>query len=110
MCLYVHKRYIIIMVNRIENIGLIIRNERLGKELTQEELGKRVGVGKAQIPKIERAYCKTVAKVLDLLGTSASVILQTAQSIDKKAIAYMLLLSVNLPKLIIFLFVKKIII
>lgn len=98
------------MVNRIENIGLIIRNERFGKGLTQEELGKRVGVGKAQIPKVERAYCKTVAQVLDLLGTSASVILQTAQSIDKKAIAYMLLLSVNLPKLIIFLFVKKIII
>ncbi|WP_373798805.1 helix-turn-helix domain-containing protein, partial [Bacteroides heparinolyticus] len=40
------------MANRIENIGLMIRNERLGKGLTQEELGKRVGVGKAQISKI----------------------------------------------------------
>lgn len=31
---------------------------------------------------------KTVTKVLDVLGTSAFVILQTAQSIDKKMIAY----------------------
>ncbi|WP_373782882.1 DUF3791 domain-containing protein [Bacteroides heparinolyticus] len=79
------------MANRIENIGLMIRNERLGKGLTQEELGKRVGVGKAQISKIESGKgltVKTVTKVLDVLGTSASVILETAQSIDKKVIAY----------------------
>ena len=37
------------MTNRLENIGLMIRNERLRKGLTQEELGERVGVGKAQI-------------------------------------------------------------
>lgn len=42
------------MTNRLENIGLMIRNERLRKGLTQEELGERVGVGKAQISKIER--------------------------------------------------------
>lgn len=48
------------MTNRLENIGLMIRNERLRKGLTQEELGERVGVGKAQISKIERkrAYDK----------------------------------------------------
>jgi len=37
------------MTDSIENIGLMIRNERLRKGLTQEELGKRIGVGKAQI-------------------------------------------------------------
>lgn len=37
------------MTDSIENIGLMIRNERLRKELTQEELGKRIGVGKGQI-------------------------------------------------------------
>ena len=41
------------MTNRLENIGPMIRNERLRKGLTQEELGERVGVGKAQISKIE---------------------------------------------------------
>lgn len=79
------------MANRIENIGLMIRNERLAQGLTQEELGKRVGVGKAQISKIESGKgltVRTVTKVLDALGTSASVILQTTQSIDKKVIAY----------------------
>ena len=40
------------MTDSIENIGLMIRNERLRKGLTQEELGKRIGVGKAQISKL----------------------------------------------------------
>lgn len=41
------------MTDGIENIGLMIRNERIRKGLTQEELGERIGVGKAQISKIE---------------------------------------------------------
>lgn len=79
------------MTNSIENIGLMIRNERLRKGLTQEELGERVGVGKAQIFKIESGKgltIKTVTKVLDALGMSASVILQNTQTIDKNVIAY----------------------
>lgn len=79
------------MTNSIENIGLMIRNERLRKGLTQEELGERVGVGKAQISKIESGKgltIKTVTKVLDALGMSASVILQNTQTIDKNVIAY----------------------
>lgn len=79
------------MTNSIENIGLMVRNERLRKGLTQEELGERVGVGKAQISKIESGKgltIKTVTKVLDALGMSASVILQNTQTIDKNVIAY----------------------
>lgn len=78
------------MTNRLENIGLMIRNERLRKGLTQEELGERVGVGKAQISKIERGKgltIKTVTKVLDALGMSASVVLKGEQEIDKNVIA-----------------------
>lgn len=41
------------MTDSIENIGLMTRNERLRKGLAQDELCKRIGVGKAQIPKIE---------------------------------------------------------
>ena len=73
------------MTDSIENIGLMIRNERLRKGLTQEELGKRIGVGKAQISKIESGKgltIKTITKVLDALGMSASVILQNTQAID----------------------------
>ena len=79
------------MTNSIENIGLMIRNERLRKGLTQEELGERVGVGKAQISKTESGKgltIKTVTKVLDALGMSASVVLQNTQTIDKNVIAY----------------------
>ena len=48
------------MTNRLENIGPMIRNERLRKGLTQEELGERVGVGKAQISKIESGKGLTI--------------------------------------------------
>lgn len=79
------------MMDRIENIGLLIRNERLRKGFTQEELGDRVGVGKAQISKIESGKgltIKTVTKVLDALGMSASVSLQNNQVMDKNVIGY----------------------
>lgn len=79
------------MTNKLENIGSIIRNERLRKGFTQEELGERLGVGKAQISKIERGKgltIKTVTKVLDALGISASVVLKNEPEIDKNVIAY----------------------
>lgn len=74
------------MTNRLENIGSIIRNERIRKRLTQEELGERLGVGKAQISKIESGKgltIKTVTKVLDALGISASVVLKTSRKLIK---------------------------
>ncbi len=79
------------MTDRLENIGPIIRNERIRKGLTQEELGKRVGVGKAQISKIESGKgltIKTVTKVLNALGISASVVLRNETEFDKNVIAY----------------------
>lgn len=71
----------------------MIRDERLRKGLTQEELGERVGVGKAQISKIESGKgltIKTVTKVLDALGMSTSIVLQKTQTIDKSVIAYII--------------------
>ena len=41
------------MNTKIDNIGVLIRSERTRRGMTQEELGERVGVGKAQISKIE---------------------------------------------------------
>lgn len=81
------------MTDRLENISLMIRDERLRKGLTQEELGERVGVGKAQISKIESGKgltIKTVTKVLDALGMSTSIVLQKTQTIDKSVIAYII--------------------
>ena len=81
------------MAGKIENIGLMIRNEHLRKGLTQEDLGERIGVGKSQISKIESGKgltIKTVTKVFNALGISASVILQNIQTIDKNMVAYII--------------------
>lgn len=79
------------MTNRLENIGSIIRNECIRKGLTQEELGERLGVGKAQISKIEigkELTIKTITKELDALGMSASVVKKNEPEINKNVIAY----------------------
>lgn len=79
------------MTNKLENVGSIIRNERLRNGVTQEELGERIGVGKAQISKIENGKgltIKTVTRVLDALSMSASVVLRNEKEFDKNVIAY----------------------
>lgn len=79
------------MIAGIDNIGAMIRNERLRRDMTQEELGELVGVGKAQISKIESGKgltIKTVTKVLGALGLSASVSFKKEQKIDRKVIGY----------------------
>lgn len=80
-----------VMTTRIDNIGAMIRNERLRRGMTQEELGELVGVGKAQISKIESGKgltIRTVTKVLGALGLSASVNLKSKQRIDKRVVGY----------------------
>ena len=79
------------MTAGIDDIGAMIRNERLRRDMTQEELGKLVGVGKAQISKIESGKgltIKTVTKLLGALGLSASVCLKSERRIDKRIVGY----------------------
>jgi len=76
---------------QINNIGTLIRDERIRRGMTQEELGVKMGVGKAQISKIESGKgltIKTVTKVLDALDLSASVRLFGPKKIDKRIIGY----------------------
>ena len=76
---------------QINNIGALIRYERIRRGMTQEELGLKVGVGKAQISKIESGKgltIKTVTKVLDALDLSASVKLTGSKKIDKRLIGF----------------------
>jgi len=78
---------------QINKIGALIREERIRRGMTQEELGAKVGVGKAQISKIESGKgltIKTVTKVLDALDLSASVSLTGTKSIDKRVIGYVI--------------------
>ncbi|MFA5245933.1 MAG: helix-turn-helix transcriptional regulator [Pedobacter sp.] len=57
---------------RIDLLGQAIKQARQARNLTQEELGKLVGVQKAQISKIENsvknARFETILKVFDALG------------------------------------------
>jgi len=57
---------------RIDLLGQAIKQARLERNLTQEQLGKLVGVQKAQISKIENsvknARFETILKVFNALG------------------------------------------
>ena len=56
---------------QIEIIGSLIRQTRLERNLTQEELGRIVGVGKSQISKLEKnagnVSIQTIKKIFDAL-------------------------------------------
>ena len=61
---------------RIDLLGQAIRQARKEQQLTQEDLGKLVGVQKAQISKIENsvknARFETILKVFEALGAKIS--------------------------------------
>ena len=56
-------------------LGEAIRKARLEQNLTQEELGERIGVKKAQISKLGRGYSitiSTMSRVFKALGFSTA--------------------------------------
>ena len=58
-------------------IGEAIKEERLRQKLTQEQLGERVGVKKAQISRIEKGYSisiPTMSRVFKALGISTATL------------------------------------
>ncbi len=58
-------------------IGEAIKAERLKQNLTQEELGKKVGVQKAQISRMERGYSisiPTMSRVFKALGIATATL------------------------------------
>ena len=68
---------------RMDVLGKMIKKVRLERQLTQEELGKLIGVQKAQISKIENstnsATIDTIVKVMDALNAEISVIVKLTQ-------------------------------
>lgn len=57
-------------------IGETIKEARLKENLTQEQLGKKIGVQKAQISRLERGYSislPTIARVFGALGIPVSL-------------------------------------
>lgn len=65
---------------QMEVLGHLIKTARKEKGLTQEELGKRIGVQKAQISKLEKSVrnvtIDTLVKVFDALGTRLKIRLE----------------------------------
>lgn len=61
---------------RIDLLGQAIKQARLERHMTQEQLGELVGVQKAQISKIENsvknARFETILKVFDALGAKVN--------------------------------------
>lgn len=58
-------------------IGEAVKAARLKQNLTQEELGERVGVKKAQISRIERGYSITIptmSRVFKALGIGSATL------------------------------------
>ena len=69
-------------------LGEAIRKARLEQNLTQEELGERIGVKKAQISKLERGYSitiSTMSRVFKALGFSTAS-LELGGSVGKVAL------------------------
>ena len=59
------------------HIGEAIKKARLLQNLTQEQLGERVGVKKAQISRLERGYSVTIptmSRVFKALGISTATL------------------------------------
>ena len=73
---------------RIDLLGQAIRQARKEQKLTQEDLGKLVGVQKAQISKIENsvknARFETILKVFEALGAKISFEVE----LNNKKLAY----------------------
>lgn len=58
-------------------LGEAVKKARLEQNLTQEELGERIGVKKAQISKIERGYSITIptmSRVFRALGITTATL------------------------------------
>ena len=73
---------------RIDLLGQAIKQARKEQQLTQEDLGKLVGVQKAQISKIENgvknARFETILKVFEALGAKISFEVE----LNNKKLAY----------------------
>lgn len=58
-------------------IGEAVKKARLAQNLTQEELGKRIGVQRAQISRIEKGYSisiPTMSRVFQALGVATATL------------------------------------
>ena len=71
-----HERKVAEAVNAFR-LGEVVRGRRLDQNLTQEELGRRMGVNKSQIPKLERGddmSLRSMRRVFRALGVESATL------------------------------------
>lgn len=81
----------------MDNIGQLIKDARIAKGLTQEELGKLVGVQKSAIAKyengrvvnIKRSTLQGLAKALDLKGSDLIMVSNAKEAASLSAMVLM---------------------
>ena len=76
-------------LNREENIlGTHIRDARKAANLSQEELGKKVGLGKSSISKIEngstRISFEDAAILMEIMGAKMNIVFESEEQSRKK--------------------------
>lgn len=82
------------MVDRFDNIGSLFHRRRKELGLTQEQLGKSVGVTKSEISKIENGRgitFSTIHKLSDALSVSANVELKPNAPVSGDVIHYLVM-------------------
>ena len=82
------------MANRIDEIGQLFQKRRKGLGLTQEQVGKLVGVTKSEISKIENGRgitFSTINKLSEALGVSAEVDLRPVPSMSTDVVHYIVM-------------------
>ena len=76
----------------LHEIGTLIAKERQLRTMTQEELGSTIGIGKAQISKIESGNSlsiKTISALLKKLNLEMDISLHSIQKITPKASSFL---------------------
>lgn len=71
-----HERKVVDAVNAFR-LGEVVRERRLDQNLTQEELGKRMGVKKSQVSKLERGddmSLRSMRRVFRALGVESATL------------------------------------
>lgn len=71
-----HERKVAEAVNAF-GLGEVVRERRLDQNLTQEELGKRMGVKKSQVSKLERGddmSLRSMRRVFRALGVESATL------------------------------------
>lgn len=71
-----HERKVAEAVNAFR-LGEVVRERRLNQNLTQEELGKRMGVKKSQVSKLERGddmSLRSMRRVFRALGVESATL------------------------------------